>query len=76
MLSGIIDILHLKDMAMGNSGQYITEIGNGHLWWEGIIESAERAGVKYFVVEQDTCPGDPFESIKQSSDFIHKYFMA
>ena len=74
---GRVDILHLKDMAKcdGNEpAQYITEIGNGNLYWEGIIETAIRTGVKHFVVEQDTCPGDPFESLKKSSDYLHANF--
>lgn len=74
-LTGRIDILHLKDMAKNAETQFITEIGHGNLYWEGIMESAEKAGVKYYVVEQDTCPGDPFESLKFSSEFIHKHFM-
>lgn len=76
-LSGRIDILHLKDMANAgqNTGSFITEIGNGNLYWEGIMETAERAGVKYYVVEQDRCPADPFESLKFSSDYIHRNFM-
>ena len=72
---GRIDILHMKDMAKNAETQYYTEIGHGNLWWEGIVESAEKAGVKYYVVEQDSWPGDPFDSIRQSSEYIHKYFM-
>ena len=72
-LAGRIDILHLKDMGTAEEKPFITEIGNGNLWWEGIIETAVRTGVKYFVVEQDTCPGDPFDSIKQSADYLKKY---
>ncbi len=74
-LSGRIDILHLKDMGRGPDGPFITEIGNGNLNFPGIIEEAEKAGVKYYVIEQDTCPGDPFESLKQSVDYIQKNFM-
>lgn len=79
-LAGRIDILHLKDMKMtikadGTRTQEYTEIGQGNLYWQGIMETAEKAGVRYYVVEQDTCPGDPFESLKISSDYIHKNFM-
>lgn len=77
-LAGRIDILHLKDMARNKEGtppQYITEVGNGNLYWEGILETAIRTGVKHFVVEQDTCPGDPFDSLKMSSDYLHANFM-
>ena len=74
-LSGRIDILHLKDMGRDDKGPYITEIGNGNLYWEGILDEAAQAGVKYYVVEQDSCPGDPFESLRRSSDYIHAHFM-
>ena len=74
-LAGRIDILHLKDMGRDNNGPYITEIGNGNLYFDGIIETALKAGVKYFVVEQDSCPGDPFDSLKISSDYIHARYM-
>ncbi len=73
-LAGRIDILHLKDMGMAAS-QYITEIGNGNINFDGIIETADRIGVKYYVVEQDTCPGDPFDSLRISRDYIKAKYM-
>ena len=73
-LSGRIDILHLKDMGMGAS-QYITEIGQGNINFDGIIETADKIGVKYYVVEQDTCPGDPFDSLRISRDYIKAKYM-
>ena len=76
-LAGRIDILHLKDMAKsaGNEPpQYITEVGSGNLYWEGIIETALRTGVRSFVVEQDTCPGDPFDSLRKSADYLRANF--
>ncbi len=76
-LAGRIDLLHLKDMGKSREPdtQFITEIGHGNLWWVGIIETAEKIGVKYYVVEQDETPGDPFESIKFSSEYLHERYM-
>ncbi len=74
-LAGRIDILHLKDMGRSAEGQFITEVGNGNLYWEGILETAAATGVRHYVVEQDTCPGDPFESLRMSSEYLHKHFM-
>lgn len=76
-LSGRIDILHLKDMLIeqGTKEMKITEIGNGNLNWERILTTAAKCGVKYYVVEEDFCPGDPFESLRISSEYIHKNFM-
>ena len=74
-LAGRVDILHLKDMGMmwnnaGSAIPYITEIGNGNINFEVAIKAALEAGVKHFCVEQDTCPGDPFVSVKASADYI------
>ncbi len=79
-LSGRIDILHLKDYKIDmdenlNAVPTFAEIGNGNLNWEGIMEAAAEAQVKYYVVEQDFCSGDPFDSLKISSDYLHKNFM-
>ncbi|MDD5603083.1 MAG: sugar phosphate isomerase/epimerase [Eubacteriales bacterium] len=74
-LSGRIDILHLKDMGRDGTGPYITEIGNGNMDFGSIIESAQKSGVKYYVVEQDRCPGDSFDSARMSSEYIRSRYM-
>lgn len=76
-LKGRIDILHLKDMIVGEDDllSHYAEVGNGNLNWDGIMQAAGESGVKYYAVEQDICPGDPFESLKISSEFIHKHYM-
>lgn len=78
-LAGRIDILHLKDMGIvfdGATKQFITEVGNGNIDFDEVIKTAEEIGVSHYVVEQDTCPGDPFESIKKSAEHIKARYMA
>ena len=71
-----MDIIHLKDFKLHSDGTPdYAELGQGNMNWEGILECAAKAGVKYYVVEQDVCPGDPFESLKISSEYMHKNFM-
>ena len=76
-LAGRIDILHLKDMRRikaDHDVQQITEIGSGNMNWDGIIESAEKSGVKYYVVEQDAnWNPNCFAAIKKSADYLKKY---
>lgn len=79
ILSGRIDILHLKDMKKSIHENdwfktYYCEIGYGNLWWEGIFDAAEKTGVKHYVVEQDFSEA-PFKSLEMSSNYIHKNFM-
>ena len=74
-LAGRIDILHLKAMGCNENGPFITEIGNDNMNWAGILESAEKSGVKYYVVEQDLWPGNPFDSVRQSAEYLRANFM-
>lgn len=79
-LAGRIDILHLKDMACRRDEQnrptgVIAEIGVGNLDFHRIIATAVRTGVKHYCVEQDNCPVDFHDSLKQSSDYLHANFM-
>ena len=76
-LAGRIDIIHLKDMKRVKNEygiQNITEIGNGNMNWKGILECAEKAGVKYYIVEQDTnWSPNCFAAVKKSADYLRKF---
>ncbi|MBN1220760.1 MAG: sugar phosphate isomerase/epimerase [Anaerolineae bacterium] len=63
--SGRVPLLHLKDMSATEPSTF-AEIGTGILDWPGIFAAAKTNGVEWYIVEQDTCPGDPFESLKIS----------
>jgi len=75
-LKGRLPLLHLKDyvFTMDNKPSFAA-IGAGGLDWPGIIAAADTAGVGWFIIEQDTTPGDPFEAIKQSFDYIRSNFV-
>jgi len=78
-LAGRIDILHLKDMKRimpkdNTPVQQITEIGNGNLSWDLILDTADKCGVKYYVVEQDcNWKVNCFASIKSSADYLKQF---
>jgi sugar phosphate isomerase/epimerase len=68
-------ILHMKDYGIDTTnGVVFEEVGNGNLDWPDIIASAQDAGCQWFVVEQDRCPGDPFESLQKSYKYIRRMF--
>ena len=62
-LRGRADIIHLKDMAMDGRTQLFAEVGEGNLNWPAILDACKEAGVEWYIVEQDTCQRDPFESL-------------
>jgi len=70
-LKGRSPLLHLKDFKMTGPKEHIfCEIGQGNLDFKGIIAAADEAGCEWYMVEQDVCPGDPFDSLKMSFDYI------
>ncbi len=70
-MTGRLPVLHIKDYAIGDDNQpRFAEIGNGNLSWERIVAAADEAGCQWYVIEQDTCPGDPFDSLKISYDYV------
>ena len=69
-LHGRVKTLHLKDLKHTKDGQTFAEIGNGNLYFPGIIPMALAQGITQFVVEQDECDGDPLDSLKQSFAYI------
>jgi sugar phosphate isomerase/epimerase len=63
---------HVKDMKAGS--QDFAEIGNGTIDFKSIFEAKEKAGLKYWFLEQDSSDKDIFESVKISKKYIDNHF--
>lgn len=68
---GRYPLWHVKDMAKTEDKNF-TEVGNGVINFERIFKASKTAGLKYYFIEQDETPGDPFESIKISYKNVQK----
>ena len=66
---GRFPLWHVKDMDK-TADKAFTEVGNGTIDFKKIFKYADKAGMKYFFVEQDKTPGDPFVSITESYKYI------
>ncbi|TWI97116.1 secreted protein [Mucilaginibacter frigoritolerans] len=66
---GRFPLWHIKDMDK-TPEQMFTEVGNGVIDFKKIFEHSSKAGLKYFFVEQDKCPGEPYDSITKSYNYI------
>lgn len=66
---GRFPLWHVKDMD-NTAEKAFTEVGNGTIDFKNIFKHANEAGMKYFFVEQDKTPGDPFDSITKSYRYI------
>ncbi|MBM3726873.1 MAG: sugar phosphate isomerase/epimerase [Acidobacteria bacterium] len=77
---GRIALMHIKDRAAGTPQMYketvprtaFKEVGGGDLNVPAILKAASGAGVKHFFVEQDQCPGNPLDSLRQSYQYLEK----
>ena len=67
-----MQVIHLKDMAIVEDQQVFAEIGEGNLNWPAIIDACRSNGVEWYVVEQDRCLRDPFESLTISYNYLLK----
>ncbi len=67
--AGRVPLLHLKDMTPDGD---FAEVGAGVLDWPAIFAAAEAQGVTRYIVEQDQCAGDPFDSLALSMENLRK----
>lgn len=58
-------MIHLKDMSSDNKNMF-TEIGEGQIDFQPILSWGEKNGVEWYIVEQDKCDVNPFESLEIS----------
>jgi len=76
-LSGRLPAMHLKDYGFTTENKHTwCEIGAGTLPFDRIIPAAEAGGCEWFIVEQDTCPGDPIDSLRQSFDYLRSHLIS
>jgi len=66
---GRFPLWHVKDMD-NTPKEMFASVGSGIINFKEIFKYKDLAGMKYFFVEQDITPGDPFISIKKSFDYI------
>jgi sugar phosphate isomerase/epimerase len=65
-MKGRMPLVHFKDMTVIDGAQAMAEVGEGNLSWPAIITACRDSGVQWYIVEQDTCQRDPFESLAMS----------
>ncbi len=70
-LKNRLPLIHLKDyVADAKSQPTYCAVGAGNLNWPEIIRAADAAGCQWYIVEQDTAHGDPFDELQRSFDYI------
>ena len=67
---GRFPLWHVKDMA-ADEEKFFAAVGEGVIDWKNMFAHAETAGLDYYFVEQDaTKSGKPFEEIEKSITYL------
>ena len=69
-LENRLPLLHLKEFGIIENQIKMLEIGNGNLDWKRIVRAAKKSGTEWFIIEQDVCRIDAFESLKISLEYL------
>ena len=75
-MSGRIEILRMQDA--GICMDYLRTnpaLGNGNMYWDGIMEAAKEANIRSYIVENEKYLGNIMDCLEESSRFIHEYYM-
>jgi len=69
-LAGRLPLLHLKEYGIIDNKPVMLPVGQGNLDWPGIVAAARASGCEWYIIEQDVCRQDPFDSLKISLDYL------
>lgn len=70
-LAGRLPLLHVKDFSVSATGErQFAEVGYGNLNIPNILAAAEASECRWFIIEQDNCPSDPFDCIERSFHYL------
>lgn len=71
---GRCPVVHAKDVvkAKGSQKQAFKPLGQGELNWPELFKAGDECGIEWYVYEQDSGEGSPFDYTKASYDFLVK----
>lgn len=71
---GRCPVVHAKDVVKAKEGrkQAFKPLGQGELNWPEIFAAGDAAGVEWYVYEQDSGEGSPFDYARASYEFLVK----
>lgn len=58
---------HFKDI---DENGFFTQVGQGKINWDGVIDACKKQNVEYAVIENDQPQIDPVEAVRQSREFL------
>lgn len=65
-MKGRVEVCHFKDFAVNGMTPVFAEVGCGNIDLLDCFRACQEIGAGSIVIEQDTCPRDPFDCLKNS----------
>lgn len=69
---GRCPVVHAKDVLIDGKKHTLKPLGQGSLKWNEIFAAGKEAGIEWYVYEQDSGEGSPFDYTKASYDFLSR----
>ena len=64
------ELVHIKDMVLDNGRVSQKDLGKGAMDFDTILKAAKKAGIKYYIVEQEQYPSSSLESMKVDAEWM------
>lgn len=71
-LKGRCPVVHAKDVLIAGKKHTLKALGQGSLKWDDIFAAGKESGIEWYIYEQDSGEGSPFDFAKASYDFLAK----
>lgn len=66
------ELVHIKDMVKEGGKVVQKDFGQGSVDYPTILKAAKKAGIKYYIVEQEEYPVSSIESMKVDAEWMKK----
>lgn len=71
-LKGRCPCVHAKDVLIDGKKHTLKPLGQGSLKWSDIFAAGKESGIEWYIYEQDSGEGSPFDYTRTSYEFLSK----